>query len=160
MKDLILQKLTAFAPESVRGHEDFHGDLTVIVRKEDIARVGQFLKTDPDLTFDMVIDVLGVDMYRPDDRFEVVYILYSLRNRAYLRLKVRVDEQDLTVPSVTGVWPGANWPERETFDMFGLKFTGHPDLRRLYMPEEFEYYPLRKDFPTMGIPDSLPLPRR
>jgi NADH-quinone oxidoreductase subunit C len=99
-------------------------------------------------------------MYRPEERFEVVYNLYSLKNREYVRLKVLVDERDLTVPTVTGVWPGANWHERETYDMFGIVFTGHPDLRRLFMPEEFEYFPLRKDFPTMGIPDSLPLPRR
>jgi NADH-quinone oxidoreductase subunit C len=139
---------------------EFRGDVTVTVRREDIVRAGEVLKTDPDLAFDMVIDVLGVDMYRPEERFEVVYNLYSLRNREYVRLKVLVDEQDLTVPTVTGVWPGANWHERETYDMFGIVFTGHPDLRRMYMPEEFEHFPLRKDFPTMGIPDSLPLPRK
>jgi NADH-quinone oxidoreductase subunit C len=89
----------------------------------------------------------------------VVYHLYSLQHTTYVRLKVRVDENDLTVPSVAGLWASANWHERETYDMFGIKFTGHPDLRRMYMPEEFEYHPLRKDFPLMGIPDSIPLPR-
>jgi NADH-quinone oxidoreductase subunit C len=74
-------------------------------------------------------------------------------------LKVLLSESNLHVPSVTTVWPGANWPERETFDMFGIIFDGHPDLRRIYMPEEFEYYPLRKDFPLMGIPGSLTLPK-
>ncbi len=83
-----------------------------------------------------------------------------MTNKAYVRLKVAVEEADPFVPSMVSVWPGANWHERETYDMFGIKFTGHPDLRRLFMPEEFEYFPLRKDFPTMGIPDSLPLPRR
>jgi len=156
----IVERLTAKFSESIRGSAEFRGDLTVTVKKEDIARVGAFLKSEAEFAFDMIIDVLGVDMYRPQDRFEVVYILYSLAHKSYLRLKVLVDEQDLTVPTVTGVWPGANWTERETYDMFGIVFTGHPDLRRFYMPEEFEYYPLRKDFPTMGIPDSLPLPRR
>jgi len=99
-------------------------------------------------------------MYRPEARFEVVYHLYSLKNTRYLRLKVLVEEDQAVVPTLTGVWPAANWHERETFDMFGIRFAGHPDLRRLYMPEEFEYHPLRKDFPLMGIPDSLPLPRR
>jgi NADH-quinone oxidoreductase subunit C len=157
---LIVEKLRSFAPAAVLQTDEFRGDLTVTVARNDIVRVGEYLKNDPALAFDMIIDLLGVDMYRPEDRFEVVYTLYSLKNRKYLRLKVRVDEQDPVLPSVTGVWAGANWHERETFDMFGLKFAGHPDLRRLYMPEEFEYYPLRKDFPTMGIPDSLPLPRR
>jgi NADH-quinone oxidoreductase subunit C len=89
-----------------------------------------------------------------------VYNLYSLKNKYRLRLKVRVDESDLHVPSMTPVWPGANWHERETNDMYGIVFDGHPDLRRIYMPEEFEHYPLRKDFPLMGIPGSLPLPRK
>ena len=160
MNHRVVEKLQERIPGSVLGSAEFRGDLTVTVRREDIARAGGILKTDPELAFDMVIDVLGVDMYRQEERFEVVYNLYSLRNREYVRLKVLVDEQDLRVPTVTGVWPGANWHERETYDMFGIVFTGHPDLRRLYMPDEFEYFPLRKDFPTMGIPDSLPLPRR
>jgi NADH-quinone oxidoreductase subunit C len=160
MNQMIVERLKAFAPDSILAVTEFRDDLTVTVKKADIVRIGTFLRDTPELGFTMVIDVLGIDMARPDDRFEVVYILYSLNARAYVRLKVRVDESDLHVPTVTGVWPGANWHERETFDMFGILFTGHPDLRRMYMPEEFEYHPLRKDFPTMGIPDSLPLPRR
>lgn len=160
MNQSVVETLRARLPGAVLGVAEFRGDLTVTVRREDIARAGEIVKTDPGLSYDMVIDVLGVDMYRPENRFEVVYNLYSLKNREYVRLKVLVDEEDLTVPTVTGVWAGANWHERETFDMFGIVFTGHPDLRRLYMPDEFEYFPLRKDFPTMGIPDSLPLPRR
>ena len=160
MMPSIVETLRTRLPGSVRGSAEFRGDLTVTVRREEIARACEVLKSDPALAFDMVIDVLGVDMYRPEERFEVVYNLYSLSNREYVRLKVLVDERDLTVPTVTGVWAGANWHERETYDMFGIVFTGHPDLRRIFMPEEFEYFPLRKDFPTMGIPDSLPLPRR
>jgi NADH-quinone oxidoreductase subunit C len=160
MNEVILEKLRNAFGESIRAVYEFRGDLTVTVKKEDIVRVGEFLKTDPALAFDMLIDLLGVDLYRPEERFEIIYNLYSLAHKASVRLKVLVDEQDLHVPTVTGVWPGANWHERETYDMFGVKFSGHPDLRRMFMPEEFEYYPLRKDFPTMGIPDSLPLPRR
>jgi NADH-quinone oxidoreductase subunit C len=156
----ILDKLKGRYPESIIGSDEFRGDLTVNVRKDDIVRVGEFLRSDPDLSFDLIVDACGVDMYRPEERFEVVYNIYSLKNKRYIRLKVRVGEEDPTVPTVTGVWPGANWHERETWDMFGIKFAGHPDLRRLYMPEEFEHHPLRKDFPLMGIPDSLPLPRR
>lgn len=160
MNEKILDRLRTFSPDCIAGAEEFRGDLTVIIRKDDIVRVATFLKDDPELGFDLLKDLSGVDMMRPEARFEVVYTLYSLKTRTYLRLKVKVEEENPVVPTVTGVWPGANWHERETFDMFGIKFSDHPDLRRLYMPEDFEHYPLRKDFPLMGIPDSLPLPRR
>jgi NADH-quinone oxidoreductase subunit C len=160
MNQVILEKLKAQFPAGIEGSYEFRGDMTVQVKRDDIVRVSEFLKTDPELAFDLLIDLCGVDMYRPEGRFEVIYNLYSLKNKRYVRLKVRVDEDNPVVATVTGVWPGANWHERETFDMFGIKFSGHPDLRRFYMPEEFEYYPLRKDFPLMGIPDSIPLPRR
>jgi len=156
----ITEKLKTLVPASILSVEEFRGDLTVVIRREDIVRVAEVIKTDPSLAFDLIIDVLGVDMYRPGERFEVIYNVYSLAHRRFLRLKVRIPAEDPTVPTVTGVWPGANWHERETWDMFGIRFPGHPDLRRLYMPEEFEHFPLRKDFPLMGIPDSLPLPRR
>ncbi|MFN0159044.1 MAG: NADH-quinone oxidoreductase subunit C [Bacteroidota bacterium] len=158
--ETILSRLQQQFAGSVQAHNEFRGDLTVQIKKQDIVPVCQFLKSDPELGFDMVIDLCGVDMYRPEGRFEIIYNLYSLKNKAYVRLKVLVDEDHPVVDSVTGVWSGANWHERETFDMFGVKFTGHPDLRRMYMPEDFEYYPLRKDFPLMGIPDSIPLPRK
>lgn len=160
MNERIVQQLRQFAPDAIGAVEEYRGDLTVTVRKQEIVRICEFLKADPALAFDMLIDLLGVDMYRPEGRFEVVYNLYSIANKTYLRLKVSVEEDDPVVPTLTGVWPAANWHERETYDMFGIKFAGHPDLRRFYMPEEFEYYPLRKDFPLMGIPDSLTLPRR
>ncbi len=156
----ILEKLQAQFSPSLRGSEEFRGDLTITVRTADIVSVGRFLKEDSALAFDMLIDLCGVDRFREEERFEVLYVLYSLTQKKYLRLKVLVNEENPVVPSVTGVWPAANWHERETFDMFGIKFSGHPDLRRLYMPEDFEYHPLRKDFPLTGIPDSLPLPRR
>ncbi len=154
----ILDALAAALPGSILHHEEFRNDLTVVVRKDDIVRVAEFAKTR--LGFDLVIDVLGIDQYRAAARYEVVYNIYALQHKRYLRLKVTVEEEHPVVPTVTGVWPGANWHERETFDMFGIRFEGHPDLRRMYMPEEFEYHPLRKDFPLLGIPDSLPLPRR
>lgn len=160
LHETILQKLQSRFPDSIEASNEFRGDLTVQVRKQDIVSVGRFLKDDPDLAFDLVIDVCGVDMYRPAGRFEVIYNIYSLKNKEYVRLKVLVDEDDPVVDTVSGVWPGANWHERETFDMYGVKFAGHPDLRRMYMPEEYEHYPLRKDFPLMGIPDSIPLPRK
>lgn len=160
MNQLILQKIVAQFPKSVQGSDEFRGDLTVRVKKEDIAGICSFLRDDPELSFDMLVDLCGVDMYRPEGRFEVVYNMYSIRNKWYLRLKVLVDEEKPIVDSVTSVWTAANWHERETYDMYGIKFRGHPDLRRMYMPEDYEYYPLRKDFPLMGVPDSIPLPRK
>jgi NADH-quinone oxidoreductase subunit C len=160
MNQAIVDSLQARFPSSLRGTEEFRNDLTVTVRAGDVVAVARFLRDDPALAFDMLIDVCGVDRDREGERFEIVYTLYSLQHKQYLRLKMLAPEDDPTVPSLTGVWPAANWHERETFDMFGVKFSGHPDLRRLYMPEEFEYHPLRKDFPLIGIPDSIPLPRR
>jgi NADH-quinone oxidoreductase subunit C len=160
MNELILEKLKSAFPSSIEATNDFRGDLTVQVKKSDVVTVGEFLKNDAELSFDLPVDVVGVDMYRPEGRFEVVYVLYSIKNRKYLRLKVLVDGGDAVTPTLSTVWSGAAWCEREVYDMIGVKFSGHPDLRRMYMPEEFEYHPLRKDFPLLGIPDSLPLPRK
>ncbi len=160
MKDKIVEKLTAQFREAVLSTNVYRGELTVVVRKQDIVRICQFLRDDAELRFDSLRDLCGADYLRPDERFEVIYNLYSVTHNVRLRVKVRVDESDLHVPSVSGIWPAANWAERETYDMFGIVFDHHPDLRRIYLPEEFEYYPLRKDFPLMGIPGSLALPRK
>lgn len=147
-------------PESVEGADTFRGDLTLRIRRDDVRAVCTFLRDEPDLAFDLLVDLLGVDRYRPDNRFEVIVNAYSIAHRMYVRLKVDVGEEHPVMDSLTTVWPGANWHERETFDMYGIRFEGHPDLRRFYMPEDFAYYPLRKDFPLMGVPDSIPLPRK
>ena len=160
MNDQIKETLSSLGPDVVTATQEFRGEFTVTVDPKAIVSVCTLLRDDAGLAFDMLIDLTAVDRYRPEARFEVVYHLYSLKNRRYLVIKTHVDEAHPELPSVTAVWPAANWHERETFDMFGIKFSGHPDLRRLYMPEEFEYYPLRKDFPLMGVPDSIPLPRR
>jgi len=160
MKEKVLEKLNEHFKHSILSTSEFRGELTVVIKKEDIVRVCEFLKDDEELRFDLLEDLTGVDMFTPSDRFQVVYHLYSLKNKYRLRLKVHVDESDLRVPTVSGVWSTANWHEREAYDMFGITFEGHPDLRRLYMPEEFEYFPLRKDFPLMGIPGSLVLPKK
>jgi NADH-quinone oxidoreductase subunit C len=113
----------------------------------------------------MLTDITAIDWLRRQKRFEVVYFLYSNKHKMRIRLKVPVEEKDCECPTVTDVWQSANWYERETYDMYGIKFLGHPNLRRFYMPEDFNdpetgepLYPLRKDFPLMGIPGSLPLP--
>lgn len=160
MKEKLLEKLRSKFNTSILNVGEFVSDLIVTLKKGDLLTVCQFLRDDTELKFDCLRDVVGIDQYRPEDRFEVVYNLYSLTNNYRIFLKIRLDESDLKVPSVSGVWSSADWYEREVFDMFGIEFEGHPDLRRIYMPEEFEYYPLRKEFPLMGIPGSLPLPQK
>lgn len=160
MNDLVLQRLReAFGPV-IEEASEFRGELTVVVSKDRIVDVCRFLKESPDLRFDFLADLCGIDMFTPVRRFGVIYNLFSLGRKHRIRLKTFCEEQDPTVPTVTGVWQTANWHERETFDMFGIRFAGHPDLRRMYMPEAFEHHPLRKDFPLMGIPGSLPLPKK
>lgn len=169
MREKILETLRSQFNDSILVTEEFAGppdrvvqagDLIITVKKSDIARICKFLRDNDELKFDSLRDLCAIDQYRPEDRFEVVYNIYSLQNNTRILLKIRIDEADLNVPTVTNVWPGANWLEREIYDMFGIIFEGHPDLRRIYMEEEFEYFPLRKEFPLMGIPGSLPLPSK
>ncbi len=160
MKELIENKLRNQFPQAILEVSEFRGDLTFLVDKNFIVEVCKFLRDDPELSFNLLVDLCGVDRAKRKDRFEVVYHLISIKNKYRLRLKVRVDEKDCEVESLTSIFPTANWHERETYDMYGIKFKNHPDLRRMYMPEEFEYYPLRKDFPLLGIPGSLQLPKR
>lgn len=134
----------------------YAGETTVFVAKGSITDVCRFLRDE--VGFDYLSDMVAIDRFSEEDRFEIAYNLVSIRARKRLRLKVRVDEADPVVPTVTGVWPAAGWHEREAWDMMGVRFDGHPDHRRVYMPEDFEYHPLRKEFPTLGIPGSLPLP--
>jgi NADH-quinone oxidoreductase subunit C len=160
MNNLVVERLKARFGESKIEPSEFRGELALIVPKESIVEVCRFLKEDDELKFDLLADLCGIDMYTPVKRFGVIYNLYSLKNKHRIRLKTFVEEEDPTLPTVTSIWGTANWHERETFDMFGIVFEGHPDLRRVYMPEEFEYFPLRKDFPLMGIPGSIPLPKK
>ena len=160
MNDHVLQRLRDTFGAAIEEATEFRGELTVIVPKDRIVDVCRFLKESPDLRFDLLSDLCGIDMYTPVRRFGVVYNLFSLSRPHRTRLKTFCEEQDPTVPTVTDVWRTANWHERETFDMFGITFAGHRDLRRMYMPEAFEHHPLRKDFPLMGFPGSLPLPKK
>jgi len=160
MNNTVLERLkTKFADTTLEAIE-FRGELTIIVPKEHIVEVCRFLKEDEELAFDLLADLCGIDMNTPAKRFGVIYNLYSLKTKHRIRLKTFTEEEQPKVPTVTGVWGTANWHEREAFDMFGIIFEGHPDLRRMYMPDEFEYYPLRKDFPLMGIRGSLELPKK
>jgi len=125
------------------------GELTIVVANSDIVAVSRFLRDDPRLAFVNIIDICGVDYPEREKRFDVVYHLLSPRQNARIRLKVMTDEAT-PVPSLTAVYPGADWFEREAYDFYGIRFTGHPDLRRILTDYGFEGYPLRKDFPLTG----------
>jgi NADH-quinone oxidoreductase subunit C len=159
-KGLLLQKIKDYLPGFEFALTESKGELTISFNKKDIVKVCQLLKNDPELSFNLCEDITAIDWARKIDRYTVVYHIFSLNNKFRLRLKCDVDEIDCSINSVSSVWKTADWEERETYDMYGIHFNNHPDLRRMYMPEDFEYYPLRKDFPLMGIPGSLPLPKK
>jgi NADH-quinone oxidoreductase subunit C len=127
-----------------------YGELTLVVEATDIIDVLAFLKSDPQCQFVSIIDIAGADYPQREKRFEVVYHLLSPRQNKRIRVKIETDE-DTPVPSVVSVYPGADWFERETYDLYGVLFSGHPDLRRLLTDYGFEGHPLRKDFPLTGF---------
>lgn len=135
-------------PAAVSGGKLDRGELTLEIVAEKIVEVCAFLKHDQ--KFVRVSTVTGVDWYPEEPRFEVVYHLHSPERNERLRLKCKVPGADPEIDSVTSVWRGANWYERETFDLFGIRFRSHPDLRRIMLPETWEGHPLRKDYPVTG----------
>ncbi len=125
------------------------GELTIVAKRDEIASLLAFLRDDSQCRFETLVDICGCDYPMDAERFEVVYHLLSMRLNQRLRVKIRTDEQT-PVPSATQIFPVANWYEREAFDMYGILFSGHPDLRRILTDYGFEGYPLRKDFPLTG----------
>ena len=119
-------------------------------RLKQIFAVAQYLATEPALRFSLLSDITTVDNFPLEPRFEVLYHLVSIDRRDRIRLKVRLAGKNPSIASVTPVWPTANWHERESFDLFGIQFPGHPDLKRILMPDDWEGFPLRKDYPTEG----------
>ncbi|MDE2060317.1 MAG: NADH-quinone oxidoreductase subunit C [candidate division NC10 bacterium] len=150
-ENLTVSKLRERFPEATFSTRSFRNETTFLVRSGDIIRICRYLKEDPGLLYDFLSDLTAVDRFGDHPRFEVVYHLYSLQYKWRLRLKVHVEEGEAT-PSVTSVWGAADWHEREVFDMFGIRFEGHHDLRRILMPEEWEGFPLRKDYPVQASP--------
>ena len=143
------QHLEAKRPDSVLSWEITHGELTVAVSQANLAGFVEFLKTDKAAQFSTLIDITAVDYPGRAKRFDVIYHFLSMYQNHRIRLRVQAREEDM-VPSIMDVHPSANWFEREVFDMFGLLFSGHPDLRRILTDYGFRGYPLRKDFPTTG----------
>ena len=141
--------MEARLPEAVVSHSIAVGELTVIVALDKLPEAVTFLRDDPACQFTTLVDVSGVDWPAREQRFDVVYHFLSMRQNLRIRLKVHVREDEI-VPSIVGLHPSANWFERETFDMYGVYFSGHPDLRRILTDYGFRGHPLRKDFPTTG----------
>jgi len=144
---LVLEKLRRrFGDNVVSTHSDF-GDDTALVRRERIVEILIFLRDDPDLRFEFMMDLTGVDYLGEEPRFEVVYHLYSFEKKHRVRIKARIPEEDPVIDSAVSVWPGIDWYEREAYDMYGIRFRNHPNLKRILMYEEFVGHPLRKDYP-------------
>ena len=148
MSVLAIEKLQRrFGDAILSSHSDL-GDDTVVVRREALLEIAQFLKDDPELVFDMPIDNTAVDFWQVrEPRFEVIWHFYSTQKHQRIRVKVLLGEDDPSCASLTPLWPGFDWHERETWDMYGIRFTGHPNLKRVLMYEEFVGFPLRKDYP-------------
>ena len=142
-----LRALLDAMPDAILGTHAQHGDSTVVVDAARIAEVMRFLRDTPEIEFDMLTDVTAVDYLGEQPRFEMVYHLYSVGKNRRLRVKARVEEEAAEIDTLCELWSSANWMEREVWDMYGIRFKGHPDLRRLLLYEEFEGHPLRKDYP-------------
>lgn len=147
-ESVTLKKLKeSFAHMLIETHSQ-HGDDTAVFKKDAIFSVVAFLKTEPELDYNFLMDLTAVDYLERRPRFEVVYHFYSLSHNRRVRIKVQVPENDLVVPSISSLYGIANWMEREVYDLYGITFSGHPDLRRILLYEGFEGHPLRKDFPV------------
>jgi len=149
-KDSFIQRLRDWDAHAVAEVIEFRGETTAVVPREHLRRACEFLAGDPGLQFTFLSDIAVLDRFPIEPRFELNYHLLSLQRRERIRLKVRVSGGDPVVPSVTSIWPAANWHEREAFDLMGVRFEGHPDLTRILMPDDWEGYPLRKDYPVEG----------
>jgi len=143
-------RLFAWNPRAVEGAKFDRDELTIVVERSSIREACLLLRDHQDCPFNFLSDVTCVDWFPSEPRFEVVYHLLSILKKERIRLKVRLASDSAVVDSVTSVWPSANYFEREVFDLFGVRFTGHPYLRRLLMPEDWEGHPLRKDYPVEG----------
>ena len=151
----LVQKLGEKFGDLVSAPTEFRGELTLnVTDAERIAEVCKFAKQD--LSFNLLLDVSSVDNYGQDPRWTIVYELYGITHGLRLRLKTNVGEEKSELPTLTSVWRTADWHEREIYDMMGIRFRGHPDLRRILMWDGYPYFPLRKDFPLAGKPSELP----
>jgi len=140
--------------EKIQNKTEFRGETTFTIAASDLREIAEFCREER--SFDYLIDVTSIDNFGEEPRFEIVYHLYSMAHAVHLRLKLNVPEEANAVDTISDIWPTANWHEREAYDMMGIKFNGHPDLRRILMWEGYPFFPLRKDFPLEGLPSEMP----
>ena len=138
----------------IQTKNEFREETTFTIAASDLREIANFCRSE--FLFDYLLDITSIDNFGEDPRFEIVYHLYSMPHGVHLRLKLRVPEELGAVDTISDIWPTANWHEREAYDMMGIKFTGHPDLRRILMWDGYPFFPLRRDFPLEGLPSEMP----
>lgn len=155
-QEKVIEDLKKKYAENIKEVSAPFGDDTVVIEKDSLLDIVQFLKNKP-YDYTMLLDLTCVDYKGRQDRFEMVYHIFSLSNNLRLRIKARLPEKDPSIESLTSEWKNANWLEREAYDMFGIRFYGHPYLRRLFMYDGFEGHPLRKDYPLRKRQPKIPM---
>jgi NADH-quinone oxidoreductase subunit C len=153
-RDELLDTFSKAFAEKLSQKTEFRGETSFTISPADLREVANFCRTE--LSFDYLLDITSIDNFGEEPRFELIYHLYSMRHGVHLRLKLKVPEEISPVDTVSDIWPTANWHEREAYDMMGIKFKGHPDLRRILMWDGYPFFPLRKDFPLQGLPSDMP----
>jgi NADH-quinone oxidoreductase subunit C len=146
----VVEQLRGWNPQAVSQVVEYRGEITIVVPKELLRATAQQCRDNPALNFNLLSDATCVDRFPVEPRFELNYHLLSIPRRDRVRLRTSISIQLPVIDSLVPVWPGANWLEREIFDLFGIHFEGHPDLRRILLPDDFEGAPLRRDFPVEG----------
>ena len=150
----IFDSLEKSLGEKLQQKTEFRGETTYAISATDLRNIAKFCCDE--LSFDYLLDITSIDNFGEEPRFEIVYELYSMPSAVYVRLKLHVSEDIGAVDTVSDIWPTANWHEREIYDMMGIKFNGHPDLRRILMWDGYPFFPLRKEFPLEGLPSEMP----
>ena len=150
----LLGSLGSLFGSKIQEKTEFRGETSFTILAVDLREVAKFCRDE--LSFDYLLDITSVDNFGDEPRFEIVYELYSITLAGHLRIKLRISEEDAAVDTISDLWPTANWHEREIYDMMGLRFRNHPDLRRILMWEGYPYFPLRKEFPLEGRPSDMP----
>ena len=153
-RDEVFESLGKSFGEKIQRQTEFRGETTFTIAASDLHEITKFCYDE--LSFDYLLDITSIDNFGEEPRFEIVYHLYSIPHGIHLRFKLKVSEDVGAVDTISDIWPTANWHEREIYDMMGIKFNGHPDLRRILMWDGYPFFPLRKDFPLEGLPSDMP----